>query len=141
MASLTDLVRKFSPSVVFLSETKCSTKDIKRIQRRLGLTHGVWVGPVGCAGGLALLWSKDEEVNLRSMHSRYIDVSIRHSSGEHWRFTGIYRWSELGSKHNTWELIKRLGYESDMPWLLEVTLTRFSLPTKNGVVIPAIFSP
>lgn len=94
VTSLTDLVRHLSPSVIFLSKTKSSTGVVKRLQRRLGFANGVWVDPKGRAGGLALLWKDDMEINLRSMSNRCIDVSIRHSSGEHWRFTDIYGWSD-----------------------------------------------
>lgn len=97
--SLKDLVRHNSPSLVFLMETKCNAAGIKRIQRRIGFLNGVWVDPVGRAGGLALLWKKEVDVNLRSMGSRYIDINIHHSTGEHWRFTGIYGWSDSGHKH------------------------------------------
>jgi endonuclease/exonuclease/phosphatase family protein len=118
VASLTDLVRQFSPSVVFLSETKCSTGVIKKIQKRTGLVNGVWVDSAGRAGGLALLWNQEENVNLRSMSGRHIDVIIIHPTGVHWRFTGIYGWSEYGQKHHTWDLLKRLGNESEMAWLV-----------------------
>lgn len=118
IASLKDLVRHNSPSLVFLIETKCNSESMKRIQRRIGFENGVWVDPTGRAGGLAMLWKKDIDVKLRSMGSRYIDISIRQTTREHWCFTGIYGWSENGSKYKTWDLIDTFGKESDMAWLL-----------------------
>lgn len=131
IASLTDLVRHYSPSFVFLSKTKCSGAVIKRIQQKKGLDNGVWVDPIGKAGSLALIWSKEEEISLRSMSSRFIDVSIRHFSGEHWRFTGIYGWADHGHKHNTWDLIKKFG---------GVTLMKFYLLMRKEEATPVIFS-
>lgn len=111
-------MRNYSPSIVFLFETKCAAAVIKRIQRRTGLECGVWVDSIGKVGGLALIWSKEVDVSLRSMSARYIDVSIRHLSGEHWRFTGIYGWAEHGQKYNTWDLLKKLSRESEMAWIV-----------------------
>lgn len=118
VASLTDLGKHFSPSLVFLSETKCATTVIKRIQKRTGLGNGVWVESDEKAGDLALIWRKEVVVSLRSKSKRHINVSIRHSTGEHWRFSGIYGWSDHGQKHYTWDLIRRLGKELDMAWLI-----------------------
>lgn len=101
--SLKDLVSQYSSSLVFLSETKCYAASIKKIQRRIGFSNGVCVDPLGKAGGLALLWKDEVDVKLRSTGNRHIDVSIRHPTGEHWRFTGIYGWGEHGNKYKTWD--------------------------------------
>lgn len=52
------------------------------------------------------------------MSSRHIDVSIRHVSGKHWRFTGLYGWSDNGNKNKTWDSIKSLGGESNKAWMI-----------------------
>lgn len=82
------------------------------------MINGVWVNPIGKAGGLALLWNTEETISLRSMNNRYIDVSVLRTTGGHLTFTGIYGWAEHGQKHNMWNLLKHLGNESDMAWLI-----------------------
>ena len=47
--SLFDLVRKYSPEVLFLSETKSSTSDIRKIQCKLLFDHSDCVEAVGKA--------------------------------------------------------------------------------------------
>ncbi|KAL2927764.1 putative D-xylulose kinase A [Bienertia sinuspersici] len=36
----------------------------------------------------------------------------------YWRLTRVHRWAEHGQKSKTWELLRCLGSQSDMPWML-----------------------
>lgn len=54
MNALQSLVRKYSSGFLFLSETKSTKKEIRRIQDRLRFDKSVCVEAITRAGGLAL---------------------------------------------------------------------------------------
>ncbi|XP_056688805.1 uncharacterized protein [Spinacia oleracea] len=70
---LRDLIRREVPSLVFLSETKLSGVEFGRVKRRLGDFEGLAVDSMGRSGGVALLWRKEIEVELRTMSVHHID--------------------------------------------------------------------
>ena len=69
-------------------------------------------------GGVALFWSDDVDLRIRSMGNRFIAFEVKESSRDFWRGTGIYGWSESGYKWRTWNLIKELAGDLGAPWLL-----------------------
>lgn len=91
---------------------------MRKIQLKLQFSNGVWVDADGRSGGIALLWTSDVEVSIRSSGQRHIDFEVKNSSGESWRGTGIYGWSEAEMKWKTWDLIRGLGDSPKMSWLL-----------------------
>ena len=64
--SLMDLIRVHSPDIIFLSETKRWSSEMSKIRGQLNFDHGVWVDVIGKSGGLALLWSNEVEMSIRS---------------------------------------------------------------------------
>ncbi|KAH9722974.1 hypothetical protein KPL70_006924 [Citrus sinensis] len=60
-------------------------------------------------GGLALFWSSDVDVTIKSYSSHHIDAIVQNQSGKKWRCTGIYGHAEASQKHHTWALLKRLA--------------------------------
>ncbi|XP_062021093.1 uncharacterized protein LOC133737577 [Rosa rugosa] len=115
------------PSIVFLSETKCTAAEMVDVRRQLGLSH---VFSVSCifkqkkkgtgysrSGGLCLLWTDDVEVSLSSYSLHHIDVVIGMSDvANSWRFTGVYGYPKVEDRHLTWDLLKSLGQQSSSPW-------------------------
>ncbi|KAK4391663.1 putative mitochondrial protein [Sesamum angolense] len=57
---LRDLIQENNPHLVFLAETKCSSRQIETLKRRLNL-FGCCVESRDRSGGLALLWHKSVE--------------------------------------------------------------------------------
>lgn len=75
--------------------------------------------PLGDRGGLALFWMDELEVSVQAMDAHFIDYWIKENDeGCSWRMTGLYGWPEGRLKHQTWELINRLGKDNKDPWLL-----------------------
>ncbi|KMS97072.1 hypothetical protein BVRB_7g179330 [Beta vulgaris subsp. vulgaris] len=70
------------------------------------------------AGGLALLWSEEVDISLKNMGDHCIDVTVQEEGGVLWRFTGIYGWSESSQKVKTWEMMRELGENNNLAWLL-----------------------
>ncbi|KAL0440163.1 UNVERIFIED_CONTAM: hypothetical protein Slati_2499300 [Sesamum latifolium] len=55
--TLGGLIRENNPSLVFLAETKCSTRLIESLKRQFDM-NGIGIPSVGKSGGLAVLWDK-----------------------------------------------------------------------------------
>lgn len=75
--SVVDLVRYYSPDILFLCETKRQESEMCLIKEKLNMDHGVWVGAVGRAGGLAIMWLSEVELSVRSSGPRYIDFEVK----------------------------------------------------------------
>ena len=60
------MVRRWKPKVVFLIETKAKIRQMERIKCRLGLANGLIVRCVGRKGGLALLWDREVDLEIKS---------------------------------------------------------------------------
>ena len=60
--ALHDMVRRWKPKIVFLMETKSKAKRMEKIKNKIGFANGLIVPSRGRSGGVALLWTR--EVNL-----------------------------------------------------------------------------
>ncbi|KAL0327977.1 UNVERIFIED_CONTAM: hypothetical protein Scaly_2230300 [Sesamum calycinum] len=88
--NLESLIRVHRPSLVFLSETKCSSYRISCLHSRLNM-HGVGVDSHGRSGGLALFWDKSVSCVLRSFSRHHIDVTVQaYDDSSPWHFTDFY---------------------------------------------------
>ena len=70
------MVRRWSPRVLFLMETKAKNKRMERIKNRIGLPNGLFVPCVGRKGGLAMLCARDIDLEIRSYSLNHIDAVI-----------------------------------------------------------------
>ncbi|KAL0338469.1 UNVERIFIED_CONTAM: putative mitochondrial protein [Sesamum angustifolium] len=114
---LGDLIRDYRPALVFVAETKCSSRHIDRLKRKFDM-HGVSVDSRGKSGGLALLWSRTTDVLLQNYSVNHIDVSMKLAEDQDWwRFTGIYGEPDNSKRECTWGLLSRLRKQSNHPWL------------------------
>ena len=60
--TLPNYMRRWNPYIVILVETKSKVKHMEKIKFNLGFSNDLIVPSQGRSGGLALLWSK--EINL-----------------------------------------------------------------------------
>ena len=56
---LRELVQRWKPSIVFLSETKMKNCQMDKVKFKIGLLNGLVVPSIGRSGGLAMLWNRD----------------------------------------------------------------------------------
>jgi exonuclease III len=116
VGELRDLVRSYNPAVVFLSETKMKSRAITKLKWSLGFQNGVAVDCVGRSGGMALWWREGVDVSVRPWCQYYIDAKIS-LDGRVWRFTGIYGEPRTELRHRTWEALRYLRRQDDLPWI------------------------
>jgi hypothetical protein len=116
VGELRDLIRSYNPGVVFLSETKKRSREMDKLKWSFGFTNGVSVDCVGRSGGLALWWRNGIEVSVRPWCQYYIDAKVT-VDNKIWRFSGIYGEPRTDWRNRTWDAIRYLRSQDDLPWL------------------------
>lgn len=114
---LTDLINQENP-FFFLSETICKKDKMDRIRTKLGFEGMITVDPLGRSGGITLLWREKEQVTLISMSNNHIDVETTVAGMGHGRLTGIYGEPDRARRRKTWDLLRNLSRDSNLPWCL-----------------------
>ncbi|KAH6817510.1 hypothetical protein C2S51_001113 [Perilla frutescens var. frutescens] len=111
-----------SPGFVFLMETKLLQLEVERLARDLSFDDFLSVNcdtdNQGRRGGLVMFWRPEMSVTVLSTSLHHINVEIRGSSQDlPCRFSGVYGWSEVQQKENTWDLLRSLSSEGSSCWL------------------------
>ena len=76
------------------------------------------VNCVGRAGGLALLWMNEVNLEIASYSLSHIDAKVNsESEGDRWRFSGFYGHFETQKRPASWNLLRLLHYQIALPWL------------------------
>ena len=88
---LRDLVQQWNPKIVFLMETKEGVRRMTKVKERIGFSNGLVVPSEGKSGGIALLWIREMEVEIKSFSRSHIDAIVTdHSLYLKWRLTGFF---------------------------------------------------
>ncbi|KAL5570777.1 hypothetical protein UlMin_020374 [Ulmus minor] len=114
---LHDYVQQYSHSLVFLSETLSSKAQMERVRSKLGYSGMLTWEREGRSGELCLLWSDSITVQLLSGSKGHIDVMVTSLNSICWHFTGLYGNPDTSLRSHSWNLMKRLGDSSSLPWL------------------------
>ena len=69
---LRDLIRDHRPFFVFLMETKNKRRKLEYIRRGTWFNNACYVDPVGIAGGLALWWTDDINMDILMQSKNHI---------------------------------------------------------------------
>ena len=91
---------------------------MERIKSRLGIANGFIVPCVGQKGGLALLWAREVDLEIKSYSQNHIDAIINEE--EHsfkWRLTGFYGHPKTHQRYESWHLLAFLNNQLQLPWL------------------------
>lgn len=103
--------------MIFLMETKKTRKEWDRLKVRLGTKNCLVVDCERRRGGLALLWDDKTDLTIQSFSSSHIDAVIRMDNNKVWRLTGFYGQWDNSRRLESWELLRRLGGQLNLPWL------------------------
>ena len=88
---LRELVQRWKPNIVILSETKMKKYQMENVKFKIGLMNGLIVPSVRRSGGLAMLWSRDIKLEVQSYSRNFVDAVVTYSeSGFKWRITEFY---------------------------------------------------
>jgi hypothetical protein len=72
----------------------------------------------GRSGGVLMLWKKEVHIQQIFSAPNYIDVRVVESPGKIWRLTGIYGESRWEDKYKTWDKIRELHAQCNLPWAI-----------------------
>lgn len=101
---------------------------------RLGFANAFGVNLQGSiSGGLALMWTNEVMVDLKTYSKNHIDVWVteKGGSGRHWRFTGFYGDLTRSRSKESWWMLRFLRNESNLPWLCGGISMRFYMIISN----------
>lgn len=113
---LKELTRQTKPTFIFLCETISRKDKMEWIRNVLGYEGMIVVEPEGRSGGLALLWREENQASLLSMSKHHIDVETKVSNMLPWRLTGLYGEPNRNHRKKTWDLLRHLARDSNLPW-------------------------
>lgn len=91
---------------------------MKNLCNKLGFDNFIAVEPQGKSGGIALFWKNVNKVNLVSYSRSHIDVSVSMADSSVWRLSGIYGEPSRAQRYKTWDLLKNLSRDANLPWCL-----------------------
>jgi hypothetical protein len=113
---LTRLVRVKAPSAVFLMETWSNEDYLEVLRCNLQFSNKLVVHSNKKGGGLALFWSNDFDVSIKSYSHNHIDAVVNEGKSDAWRLTGVYGAPETHNRPKTWDLLRRLDGFYQLPW-------------------------
>jgi hypothetical protein len=109
---------RIKPDVLFLSEAHLCKVKAESLRRRLGFDEMLVAVSDGRSGGLVLLWNKDITVTSKKVEKNFIDIHINENGESGWRLTGSYGEPSSDKKYLSWEYIRSLHDDIDLPWIL-----------------------
>ncbi|XP_074362922.1 uncharacterized protein LOC141703019 [Apium graveolens] len=109
-------VQQHEPSFVFLCETLCGKVRMEKIQRELNYEGMVVVEAQGKSGGMALLWKQENQATLLSFSNYHIDIETKSFGVGSWRFMGFHGEPNRSNRRKTWDLLRNLSRDSNLPW-------------------------
>uniref|UniRef100_A0A803Q7N5 Reverse transcriptase n=1 Tax=Cannabis sativa TaxID=3483 RepID=A0A803Q7N5_CANSA len=107
----------YHPGMIFLSETRLNSSGMEFVRVQLGYTRCFTVDARGKSGGLALLWTSDFVVQIKSFTVSHIDALVENDLGFMWRFTGFYGSPDPGGRVESWKLLFRLKNMFNYAWI------------------------
>jgi hypothetical protein len=72
----------------------------------------------GRSGGVLLLWKREVVIEQIFSAPKYIDVRVIESPGKIWHLTGIYGEPKWEDKYKTWDKLRELQQNSNLPWAI-----------------------
>lgn len=115
---LKETVLQKRPDMVFLCETLCKNELVEKVREMLKFEGAFSVNAISKSGGIALLWRKQDDVQVLSYSRNHIDVKVDMIGWNTFRLTRLYGEPDRAKRQDTWNLIRNLKNNSLIPWCL-----------------------
>lgn len=113
------LIRKYSPGMLFLCETKAAIERCNRVAAACKMEKMVCVEANGKAGGLCLMWRQEIQVTILSTSKWWIHAKIEHPVFEKsWQLLCVYATPYQHLKEKCWFEITNTVKNIVEPWVL-----------------------
>ena len=91
---------------------------MERIQNRIGFANGLFVSSCGRSGGLALIWTRETDLEIKSFSNHHIDAVVTEANSNYkWRITGFYGHPQAHLRQFSWDLFAYLKNQYQLPWI------------------------
>ena len=112
-----EMAVNYSPSIMVLTETRVGGERAARIIEKLPFDGSFATDTIGYAGGLWLLWKKEEvEVSVLSSTKQEIHASIKVSNSNlSWLFSSIYASPHLYERKILWANLTQVAQLHNLP--------------------------
>lgn len=114
---LRDLVRESALVILCVVETQIAKARMEGLARTLGYESSYGVGSSGRSGGLCMYWKRPLDLELRNFSKYHIDMTVKEADKEPWRLTCWYGEANKSLRYKTWEMMRYLKADCDLPWL------------------------
>ena len=98
-------------------ETQIAKTRVENLRYTLGFDNCFAVASSGRSGGLGVFWNNNVMVKVNHFSQYHIDAEFAEPEKDKWRLTFMYGEAKRNLRHRTWELMKFMRGESDLPWL------------------------
>ena len=100
---------------MFIIESMVDKSRLKGVCHKFGFQNGLCVSSQGNSSGIGLWW-RDQKVSLNSFSQRHNSITVEDEWRNcKWCTHGIYGWPEKTNKHMTWDLMKSLSDNFNLP--------------------------
>lgn len=115
---LRNYVISHRPSILFLSEVKCTNVDlVNRLMISLGFCHFEFVPARGRSGGLLLGWKDCISLSILLSNDNFINCLIHNAPSEStWQLTAVYALPSPVGRNVIWDSIFAIGTAFNGLW-------------------------
>jgi hypothetical protein len=112
------LVRRFNPTLLFLSETLVHKNKVEDLRYVLGFDFCFSVDSIGRSGGLAIYWRANFNCQIVNYSQNHITVAVTDATHGTWSLTGYYGYPAGGRRRAAWDFLRHLASQINGPWCI-----------------------
>ncbi|KAL7210180.1 hypothetical protein ACSBR1_031694 [Camellia fascicularis] len=114
-----ELVHTHKPSIMVLMETKVELSFMGQFFNKMGFTASSHVDPVGCTGGIWVLWDPFRvTVKALEVNAQFIHAKVQRDNFEDWILSAIYASPNPKNRDLLWENLEATADNMTSPWLV-----------------------
>jgi len=116
--NLRAMVAQERPNLILLMETKNKKSVVDRIKRTLNFQNSHVEEPKGIAGGMAVFWNTEMEVEVEFSSQEMINmICSDYESNIKMRLSCIHAPNIYGERQQLWEKLRQLASSNTLPWV------------------------
>jgi len=116
--NLRAMVVQERPNLILLMETKNKKLVVDRLRRKLNFQNSFVEEPQGIAGGMAVLWNTEMEVEVEFSSQEMINLTcFDYESNIKMRLSCIHAPNIYGERLQLWEKLRQFASSNTLPWV------------------------